>query len=210
MSQLEHLLVNNRAWSAEMTQRDPRFFARLAEQQAPAYLWIGCSDSRVPANQILGLLPGEIFVHRNVANVVSHTDLNCLATVQFAVEVLQVRHIIVCGHYCCSGVRAALLDERHGLVDNWLNVVRDVRLKSAPQLAALNADERLDRMCELNVLAQVENLGRSTVLRDAWAQARPISLHGWIYDIRDGLLRELTTVEQNEACALQVQAADSA
>jgi carbonic anhydrase len=194
MNKLKHLLEQNRAWSREMKERDPNFFIRLVEQQAPAYLWIGCSDSRVPANQIVGLLPGEMFVHRNVANVVSHTDLNCLSTVQFAVEVLKVQHIIVCGHYGCSGVRAALLNERHGLVDNWLNVVRDVSLRSRPELQSLGEAARLDRMCELNVLAQVENLGRSTVLRDAWDNGHSISLHGWIYDIRDGLLHELDAV----------------
>jgi len=175
-----------------MTADDPKFFARLAEQQVPQYLWIGCSDSRVPANQIVGLPPGEMFVHRNVANIVAHSDLNCLSTIQFAVDVLGVRHIIVCGHYGCSGIRAALLGERHGLVDNWLRYAQDVRFKHRLELEALRTEaERQVRLCELNVMAQVINVGHTTVLRDAWARGKSVTVHGWIYDIRDGLLRDL-------------------
>jgi carbonic anhydrase len=189
---LSELFARNRAWAAEVTRQDPQFFSRLAGQQAPQYLWIGCSDSRVPANQIVGLLPGEMFVHRNVANVVVHADLNCLACMQFAVEVLRVRHIIVCGHYGCGGVLAALRDERLGLVDNWLRHVQDVRLKHASELERL-ADEgqRHRRLCELNVMEQVVNVGQTTVVREAWGRGQPLTLHGWIYDVADGLLRDL-------------------
>ena len=192
MRALENLFSNNRAWAEEMTRQDPAFFARLAQQQAPRYLWIGCSDSRVPANQIVGLLPGDMFVHRNVANVVVHTDLNCLSTIQFAVDVLQVEHIIVCGHYGCGGVLAALRDEKLGLIDNWLRNVQDVRSKHAAEVDAL-ADEpsRHNRLCELNVLEQVTNVKKTTIVRDAWARGQALSIHGWIYDIRDGLLREV-------------------
>jgi carbonic anhydrase len=186
------LFANNRAWAAEMVRRDPEFFTRLAEQQAPQYLWIGCSDSRVPANEIVGLLPGEMFVHRNVANVVVHADLNCLSTIQFSVEVLRVRHVIVCGHYGCGGVRAALLDEKLGLCDNWLRHVQDVRAKHRLQLNELPTEaERHSRLCELNVLEQVVNVSKTTIVRDAWARGQELAVHGWIYDVRDGLLRDL-------------------
>jgi len=175
-----------------MLRQDPHFFARLSQQQAPQYLWIGCSDSRVPANQIVGLLPGEMFVHRNVANVVVHTDLNCLSTIQFAVEVLRVGHIIVCGHYGCGGVLAALRDDKLGLIDNWLRHVQDVRWKHQAQLDALGTEtERHDRLCELNVIEQVVNVSQTTVVRDAWARGHALAIHGWTYDIRDGLLRDL-------------------
>jgi carbonic anhydrase len=189
---LSDLFANNRAWAAEMTRQDPEFFERLSRQQAPQYLWIGCSDSRVPANQIVGLLPGEMFVHRNIANVVVHTDLNCLSTIQFAVEVLQVRHIIVCGHYGCGGVMAALRDEKLGLVDNWLGHVQDVRVKYRAELDALGSDnERVERLCEWNVIEQVANVSRTTVVRDAWARGQSLAVHGWVYGLRDGLLRDL-------------------
>jgi carbonic anhydrase len=175
MRVLNHLFENNRAWAAEMTRQDPEFFTRLANQQAPEYLWIGCSDSRVPANQIVGLLPGEMFVHRNVANVVVHTDLNCLSAIQFAVEVLKVRHIIVCGHYRCGGVLAALRDEKFGLIDNWLRHVQDVRWKHQAQLDALATEaERHKRLCELNVIEQVVNVSQTTVVRDAWARGQDL------------------------------------
>ncbi len=194
MSDIDELFENNHAWAAEMTRRDPEFFARLARQQRPRYLWIGCSDSRVPANQIVGLLPGEMFVHRNVANLVSHTDFNCLATIQFAVEVLRVRHVIVCGHYGCGGVLAALRDDRLGLIDNWLRRIQDVHARHRKEVDALGAEaQRHERLCELNVLAQMENVGRTTIVRDAWARGEELSVHGWIYDIRDGLLRDLGT-----------------
>jgi carbonic anhydrase len=175
-----------------MREQDPEFFSKLAWQQAPEYFWIGCSDSRVPANQIVGLLPGEVFVHRNVANLVVHADLNCLAALQFAVDVLKVRHVIVCGHYGCGGIGAALRRERHGLVDNWLGHVHDVIEKHAVRLEAQGgAERRLARLCELNVVEQVVNVSRTTVVQDAWKRGQPLTLHGWIYGIEDGLLRDL-------------------
>lgn len=200
MHVLPHLFANNRAWATEMVRQDPEFFSRLAGQQGPDYLWIGCSDSRVPANQITGLPPGEMFVHRNVANVVVHADLNCLSTIQFAVDVLGIRHIIVCGHHGCGGVLAALRDERHGLVDNWLRHVQDVRLKHREQLDALGTEaERHRRLCELNVIEQVVNVSQTTVVREAWARGQTVTVHGWIYDIRDGLLLDLGLSVAGEA-----------
>jgi len=189
---LGKLFENNRKWAADSVRDDPDFFTRLASQQAPQYLWIGCSDSRVPANQIVGLAPGEMFVHRNVANVVVHADLNCLSAIQFAVEVVKVRHIIVCGHYGCGGVLAALRDEKMGLVDNWLRHVQDVRSKHQPELDTLsNETDRHRRLCELNVIEQVMNVSRTTVVRDAWARGQSLTVHGWVYDLSDGLLRDL-------------------
>jgi len=189
---LTHLLANNRAWADEMTRQDPEFFARLARQQAPHYFWIGCSDSRVPANQIVGLLPGEMFVHRNVANVVVHTDLNCLSAIQFAVDVLRVGHIVVCGHYGCGGVLAAMRDDKLGLIDNWLRHVQDVRSKYQSELAGLKTEvEKHRRLSELNVVEQVVNVANTTVLRDAWSRGQSVAIHGWVYDIADGLLRDL-------------------
>ena len=192
MRVLKDLFAKNRAWAAEMTRQDPAFFSRLAAQQAPEYLWIGCSDSRVPANQIVDLPPGEMFVHRNVANVVVHTDLNCLSTIQFAVEALRVRHIIVCGHYGCGGVLAALRDDKLGLSDNWLRHVQDVYWKHQAQLETLESEkDRHSRLCELNVIEQVVNVSQTTIVRDAWARGQELSVHGWVYDIQDGLLRDL-------------------
>ena len=189
---LNDLFANNRAWAAEMTRQDAEFFRRLTRQQAPQYLWIGCSDSRVPANEIVGLLPGELFVHRNVANVVVHTDLNCLSTMQYAVDVLKVAHVIVCGHYGCGGVLAALRDDRFGLVDNWLRHVQDVRGKYRAELDALATEgARHDRLCELNVTEQVTNVSQTTVVRDAWARGQSLTIHGVIYGLHDGLLRDL-------------------
>jgi carbonic anhydrase len=193
MSELDHLFNNNRFWAAEMTRQDPEFFSRLSQQQAPRYLWIGCSDSRVPANQIVGLLPGEMFVHRNVANVVVHTDLNCLSSIQFAVDVLRVEHIIVCGHYGCGGVLAALRNDKLGLIDNWLRHVQDVRAAHHEELAALPAEhDRHNRLCELNVAAQVINVNKTTVVRDARDRGQKLTVHGWVYDLNDGLLRDLS------------------
>lgn len=192
MQSLSHLFQNNRAWAEGIRRRDPDFFIKLSQQQAPAYLWIGCSDSRVPANQIVGLLPGDLFVHRNVANLVVHTDLNCLAVLQFAVDVLSVRHVIVCGHYGCSGVLAALRRERLGLSDNWLRHVEDVRLKHENHLASLDdKGEAADRLCELNVIEQVVNVCQTTIARDAWERGQELAVHGWIYGLQDGLLRDL-------------------
>jgi len=192
MRVLNHLFEQNRAWAADMTKRDPEFFARLTHQQAPRYLWIGCSDSRVPANQIAGLLPGEMFVHRNVANVVVHTDLNCLSTIQFAVDVLRVEHIIVCGHYGCGGVLAALRDEKLGLINNWLRHIQDVQGKHRAHLSRLASEaQQHHRLCELNVIEQAVNVSRTTVVRDAWARGQTLTVHGWIYGLRDGLLQDL-------------------
>jgi carbonic anhydrase len=192
MGTLSHLFANNQAWASEMVRNDPEFFERLSCQQAPRYLWIGCSDSRVPANQIVGLLPGEMFVHRNVANVVVHADLNCLSAIQFAVDVLRVEHIIVCGHLGCGGVLAALQDNKLGLVDNWLRHVQDVRRKHQPHLDALATEsERHSCLCELNVIEQVVNVSQTTVVRDAWARGQALAVHGWVYDLRDGLLQDL-------------------
>jgi carbonic anhydrase len=194
MRDLPNLLANNRAWAERIRQQDPEFFPKLSRQQSPQYLWVGCSDSRVPANEIVGLLPGELFVHRNIANVVVHTDLNCLSVMQFAVDVLKVRHIIVCGHYGCSGVRAALHGERHGLVDNWLRHVQDVRHKHESRLADLpNGVEQGDRLCELNVIEQVGNVCHTSIVRDAWERGQELVVHGWIYGLSDGLLRNLNT-----------------
>ncbi len=200
MLQLSDLFTNNRAWADSMIRHDPDFFKRLSGQQAPRYLWIGCSDSRVPANQIVGLLPGEMFVHRNVGNVVVHTDLNCLSTIQYAVEVLRVEHIIVCGHYGCGGVLAALRDAKMGLVDNWLRHIQDVRGKHRAALEVLPGEaERHHRLCELNVIEQVANVCQTTMVSDAWAQERKLAIHGWIYGLRDGLLRDLDMCVTAEA-----------
>ena len=189
---LDHLFQNNRRWADAATARDPEFFSRLVRQQAPEYLWIGCSDSRVPANDIVGLLPGELFVHRNVANLVVHTDLNCLSVVQFAVDTLRVRHVIVTGHYGCGGVRAAVDDRQHGLIDNWLRHVQDVADRYADELGAI-ADPvvREDRLCELNVVEQVRNLARTTIVQDAWRRGQTLALHGWCYRLHDGIVRDL-------------------
>jgi carbonic anhydrase len=204
MRDLEHLFRNNRAWAADMVRQDPEFFRRLSQQQAPQYLWIGCSDSRVPANQISGLPPGEMFVHRNIANVVVHTDLNCLSVIQFAVDMIKVSDIIVCGHYGCSGVLAALREDRIGLADNWICHVQDVHRKHHAEIEAIKGeDERHHRLCELNVIEQVLNVSQTTVVREAWARGRKLCVHGWIYDLRDGLLRDLKVSVDGEAESLR-------
>ena len=186
------LFQNNRRWAANTTARDPAFFETLSRQQTPKYLWIGCSDSRVPANEIVGLLPGELFVHRNVANVVVNTDLNCLSVLQYAVDVLRVEHVIVCGHYGCGGVRAAFFRSSLGLSDNWLRHVQDVRDRHQDAIDAVDGDERrIDRLCELNVVDQVRNVCQTTIVQDAWARGQRLVVHGWIYDVADGLLRDL-------------------
>ncbi len=186
------LFANNRAWAARMTAQDPHFFHKLTEQQSPHYLWIGCSDSRVPANEIVGLQPGELFVHRNVANVVVHTDLNCLSVLHYAIDVLKVDRIIVCGHYGCGGVAAAMRDRPLGLIDNWLRHIQDVQHKHDGQLAALPNDQfRLDRLCELNVIEQAMNVCETSAVRQAWADGRDLLVMAWIYSLQDGLLREL-------------------
>ena len=191
MDGLDHLFENNRRWVAQMTAKDPRFFETLSGQQTPKYLWIGCADSRVPANEIVGLLPGELFVHRNVSNVVALDDPNCLSVIQYAVDVLYVRHIIVCGHFGCGGVEAVLDDLRLGLVDEWLKHVRSIREKHRQQLDVLGRPMQSRRLCELNVMHQVQNVAQTTIVRAAWRRKQPISIHGWIYAIDNGLLRDL-------------------
>ena len=191
MSAAEDLFANNRRWSDAVKKRDPGFFDRLARQQAPRYLWIGCSDSRVPANEIVGLLPGELFVHRNVANVVVHTDLNCLAVLQYAVDVLKVRHVIVCGHYGCGGVKAALDNVKLGLLDNWLRHVQDVAHIQAAALDGMDGSARVDRLCELNVIEQARHVCETTVVQDAWERGQIVKVHAWIYGLRDGRLSDL-------------------
>jgi carbonic anhydrase len=192
MNPLTKLLDNNRAWAAQRVKNDPEFFTRLAGQQAPDYLWVGCSDSRVPANEIVGLDPGELFVHRNVANVVVHTDVNCLSVLQFAVDVLKVSHVIVCGHYGCGGIRAALDGTAHGLIDNWLQHVQDVKeAHQAELLGFADVDQRINRLAELNVMEQVRNIARTTIVQDAWRRDQALELHGWIYGLEDGLIHDL-------------------
>jgi carbonic anhydrase len=192
MRSLRHLFENNRAWSERLRHQDPEFFARLTRQQKPKYLWIGCADSRVPANEIVGLMPGEIFVHRNVANVVVHTDLNCLSVLQYAVDVIRVRDVIVCGHYSCGGVQAALRGDRLGLASNWLRHVQDVHRKHEASINELASEPaRSDRLCELNVVEQVMNICQTTIVMDAWDRQQPLAVHGWIYGLHDGLLRDL-------------------
>ena len=193
MRTLTHLFENNRAWAERIREQDPDFFPTLSRQQSPGYLWIGCSDSRVPANQIVGVPPGEMFVHRNVANLVVHTDLNCLSVMQFAVDLLKVRHIIVCGHYGCSGVGAAIRGDRLGLSDNWLRHLQDVRQKHEKSLASAGGGSAAaDRLCELNVIEQVVNVCHTSIARDAWERGQELAVHGWIYGLHDGLLRDLS------------------
>lgn len=192
MHDLKELFANNRAWSKGIREQQPEFFRQLSRQQRPKFLWIGCADSRVPANEIVGLLPGELFVHRNIANVVVHTDLNCLSVMQFAVDVLQVEHIIVCGHYGCSGINGTMMNQRIGLADNWLQHVQDVAQKHATRLSCVRSDgARCDRLCELNVIEQVANVCRTTIVRDAWASGQEITVHGWIYGLKNGLIKDL-------------------
>ena len=192
MNKLPELFDSNRRWAAGMESRQPGFFSGLSAQQAPRYLWIGCSDSRVPANEIVGLLPGELFVHRNVANVVVHTDLNCLSVIQYAVEVLKVRHIIVCGHYDCGGITAAMENCGHGLIDNWLRHIKDVYRFHQKQIDALvDENDKLDLLCELNVMEQVANVCHTTIVQQAWASGQELAVHGWIYRVSDGILKDL-------------------
>jgi carbonic anhydrase len=192
VNSIAHLFERNRDWADARLREDPRFFERLVGQQSPDYLWIGCADSRVPANEIVGLDPGELFVHRNVANVVVHTDLNCLSVLQYAVDVLDVEHVIVCGHYGCGGVNSALRNDRLGLIDNWLRHVQDVMRKHRAQLDALPDDRaRQRRLCELNVIEQVLNVGETTIVQSAWDRGKPLEVHGVIYDLSDGLLRDM-------------------
>ena len=192
MSDLQHLFENNARWAEAIKEEDPQFFAKLARQQTPEYLWIGCSDARVPANDIVGLLPGDLFVHRNVANVVLHTDLNCLSVVQYAVDVLKVKHILVTGHYGCGGVRAAMQDAQLGLIDGWLRTIRDLYYEQREHLAHFTTEEqRVDRMCELNVIQQVANVSHTTIVQNAWHRGQALSVHGCIYGIKDGRWKNL-------------------
>ena len=201
---LSSLLEANRRWAEAVKQREPGFFTRLARQQSPRYMWIGCADSRVPANEITGLDPGEVFVHRNVANVVVHSDLNALSTIQFAVEHLKVRHIIVVGHYGCAGVRAAMRGLRVGLADNWLRHVQDVRLRHRKRLEHLSPEQQEDVLCEMNVIEQVGNVALSTVIQDAWARGQPVAVHGWVYGLKDGLLKDLECTMDRPETVVQV------
>lgn len=197
---LDHLLEKNRHWANQIKSEDPEFFKQLARQQKPELLWIGCADSRVPANEIMGLLPGEVFVHRNVANLVVHTDLNCLSVVQFAVEVLKVKHIIVTGHYGCGGVAAALSNQRLGLIDNWLRKIQDVLRLYERYFDELPNDEmRLKRLCEVNVMAQVLSLSETTIVQDAWAREQELAIHGWIYGLDDGILHDLKVSHEDSS-----------
>ena len=193
MKTLKHLFDSNLEWAASIKAKDPEFFLRLSKQQAPEYLWIGCSDSRVPANQITSLQPGQVFVHRNIANVVVHTDLNCLSVIQYAVEILKVKHIIVCGHYGCGGIEAALENQENGLIDNWLRHVKDVIRLHASKFTGLNHAEKINLLCELNVKEQVNNICDTTIVKNAWKQGKDLSVHGWIYSIENGILKELET-----------------
>ena len=192
MRSIEELFANNRAWAHSVNTTDPGFFEKLANQQAPEYLWIGCSDSRVPANQIVGLLPGEVFVHRNVANMVVHTDFNCLTVLQYAVDVLKIKHVLVVGHYNCGGVRAAYENRDNGLIDNWLRNIKDVQQRHRRRIAALETDdERVNLLCELNVTSQVFNVCHTTIVQNAWSRGQPLSVHGWVYSLKDGLINDL-------------------
>lgn len=191
MNTLDHLFKNNIAWANSIKESNPDFFSQLSKQQAPEYLWIGCSDSRVPANEIINLPPGEVFVHRNIANVVVHTDMNCLSVIHFAIEVLKIKHIIVCGHYGCGGIKAAIDDQRHGLIDNWLQHIKDVEIKHRDSLTGLSPEQTVEKMCELNVMEQVKNVSHTTVVQDAWHSGADLSIHGWIYNIKNGILHDL-------------------
>ena len=210
MADLSDLFANNRAWAAARVADDPNFFESLVDAQTPEYLWVGCSDSRVPANEVVGLPPGEVFVHRNVANVVVHTDLNCLSVLQYAVDILRVKHVIVCGHYGCGGVKASLEGARHGLVDNWLRHVVDVNEKHSAEIKSLPKNERLDRLCELNVIEQAMNICQTTIVEDVWARGQELTVHGVIYGLHDGLLRDLcvsaTSLDQADPTWLQPRA----
>jgi carbonic anhydrase len=200
VEKIKQLLENNKRWSRQVTEHHPNFFADLADQQHPDFLWIGCSDSRVSANTIVGLMPGEVFVHRNVANLVNHTDINCLSVIQFAVEVLHVEHIIVCGHYGCGGIRAALEKQRHGLIDNWLRHIQDTANLHSERLETINDfDEKLDLLSEMNIAEQVINVGETTIVQDAWDRGQDLEIHGWIYGLKDGIIRDLDISITNEA-----------
>lgn len=189
---MEHLFKNNKDWAESITKEDPDFFKNLSKLQAPEYLWIGCSDSRVPSNELINLAPGEVFVHRNIANMVVHTDLNCLSVIQYAIEVLKVKHIIVCGHYGCGGIKAALENQDHGLIDNWLGHIKDVYRLHKDELSTLSENEMQHRLCELNVIEQVSNVCDTTIVKNAWKSGAELFVHGWIYNIENGILKDIT------------------
>ncbi len=191
LHEIKQLLINNQEWADAVNQEDPEFFSKLSKQQKPEYLWIGCSDSRVPANQIINLPPGEVFVHRNIANLVIHTDLNCLSVIQFAVDILKVKHIIVCGHYGCGGIKAALEKGKNGLIDNWLGHIKDVIRFHQDSLSKLSPENKYDRLCELNVIEQMNNVCNTTTVENAWLNQQPLTIHGWIYNINNGILKDL-------------------
>lgn len=193
LSNLNHLFKNNVKWADSIKRKNPEFFTMLSKQQAPDILWIGCSDSRVPANEIINLPPGEVFVHRNIANVVVHTDLNCLSVIQYAVEVLKVKHIIVCGHYGCGGIKASMDNKSYGLIDNWLRHIQDVSRFNKDQLDSLKGREKVDLLCELNVIEQVKNVAHTTVVKKAWSNHTELTIHGWVYGIEDGIIKDLNT-----------------
>ena len=194
MSKLDHLFQRNLDWATSIKERDPDFFTNLSKQQAPDYMWIGCSDSRVPANQIVNLPPGEVFVHRNIANVVVHTDLNCLSVLQFAVDVLNVKHVVICGHYGCGGIEAAMTDDEYGLVDNWLRHVKDVYRFNEKKFDGLDDRQKHNLLCELNVKEQVRNISNTTIVKNAWKAGKELSIHGWVYNIENGILKDLDTL----------------
>ncbi|MCP4492554.1 MAG: carbonate dehydratase [Gammaproteobacteria bacterium] len=205
MNKLQHLFDSNLAWANEIKQDNPDFFTQLSKQQAPEYLWIGCSDSRVPANQIVSLPPGAVFVHRNIANIVVHTDLNCLSVIQYAVDVLKVKHIVVCGHYGCGGVKAAMEKTEYGLIDNWLRHVKDVSRFNSDKLKGLDATQKMEMLCELNVIEQVRNVCNTSILKKAWRAGSELSVHGWIYSIENGILKDLeTSVSSLQEAASQI------
>lgn len=194
---LSHLLASNKNWAEKIKAQDPTFFTKLSEQQSPEYLWIGCSDSRVPATEIVNLLPGEIFVHRNIANMVIHTDLNCLSVLQYAVDILKVKHVMVVGHYSCGGIRAALSNQENGLIDNWLRHIQDVHRSHKDKLNHLDHEDKVSKLCELNVIEQVINVGNSSVVQNAWKRDQPLSIHGWVYGVKDGIIHDLEVTLQN-------------
>jgi len=210
MKLLQHLFENNKSWAQSVEGTHPGFFRKLSEQQSPEYLWIGCSDSRVPANEIVGLLPGDIFVHRNVGNVVVHTDLNCLSVLQYAVDILKVKHIIVCGHYGCGGVKAAMSNEKHGLIDNWLRNIKDIYKLNESKINALETEQqKVNLLCELNVVRQVKAVVHTTIVQDAWDRGQELAIHGWIYSIVDGLLRDLNLTITSKEQIHQIYRTDS-
>lgn len=198
MNTLQHLFDSNLAWAESIKEKDPDFFTRLSEQQSPEYLWIGCSDSRVPANQITNLQPGEVFVHRNIANVVVHTDLNCLSVIQYAVDILKVKHIIICGHYGCGGINAAMDEQEHGLIDNWLRHIKDVYRFNKPAFEGLNEKDKMNLLCELNVKEQVKNVCNTTIIKNAWKKGNQLSIHGWVYSVENGIIKGLGTITSPE------------